>query len=100
MFIKDTLITLIKLKEVLNKYDWTDEILKNSNDINEIFNIFLQTLGEIVDHHPLLNKVTKENLQLKPWISKKIKHLMCKRDNLFRKYCACKRQLSHEKFNI
>lgn len=71
MFIKETLITLIKLKEVLNKYDWTDEILKNSNDINEIFNIFLQTLGEIVDHHPLLNKVTKENLQLKPWISKK-----------------------------
>lgn len=78
MFIKETLITLIKLKEVLNKYDWTDEILKNSNDINELFNIFLQTLGEIVDHHPLLNKVTKVNLQLKPWISKKIKHLMCK----------------------
>ena len=36
-----------KLKEDLRKIDWINEILKNGNDINEIFEIFYKTL-EIV----------------------------------------------------
>ena len=31
-----------KLKEDFGKIDWINEILKNGNDINEIFDIFLQ----------------------------------------------------------
>ena len=62
----------------LHKIDWINEILKNSNDINEIFDIFYKTLSEIVDHHVPLTKVTKKErtLQSKPWINKEIKHLM------------------------
>ena len=40
-----------KLKEDLRKIDWINEILKNGNDINEIFDIFYKTLSEIVDRH-------------------------------------------------
>ena len=40
MYIKETLTTLIKLTEDLNKFDWINMILKNSNGINETFNIF------------------------------------------------------------
>ena len=67
-----------KLKEDLRKIDWINEILKNGNDINEIFDIFYKTLSEIVDHHAPLTKVTKKErtLQSKPWINKEIKHLM------------------------
>ena len=74
--------------------DWINEILKNGNDINEIFDIFYKTLSEIVDRHAPLTKVTKKErtLQSKPWINKEIKHLMWKRDKLFRKYCACKNE--------
>ena len=74
-------------------------------DINEIFDIFYKTLSEIVDCHATLTKVTKKErtLQSKPWINKEIKHLMWKRDKLFRKYCACKnetqkKKLIHEEF--
>ena len=61
--------------------DWINEILKNSIDINEIFDIFDKTLSEIVDHHALLTKVTKKErtLQSKPWINKEIKHYVEKR---------------------
>ena len=74
-----------KLKEDFGKIDWINEILKNGNDINEIFDIFYKTLSEIVDHHAPLTKVTKKErtLQSKPWINKEIKHLMWKRDKLF-----------------
>ena len=74
-----------KLREDLRKIDWINEILKNSNYINEIFDIFYKTLSEIVDHHGPLTKVTKKErtLQSKPWINKEIKHVMWKRDKLF-----------------
>ena len=73
-----------KLKEDLRKIDWINEILKNGNDINEIFDIFYKTLSEIVDSHAPLTKVTKKRtLQSKPWTNKVIKHLMWKRDKLF-----------------
>ena len=74
-----------KLKEDLCKIDWVNEILKNGNDINEIFDTFYKTLSEIVDRHAPLTKVTKKErtLQSKPWINKEIKHLMWKRDKLF-----------------
>ena len=83
-----------KLKENLPKIDWINKILKNGNDVNEIFDIFYKTLSEIVDRHAPLTKVTKKErtLQSKPWINKEIKHLMWKRDKLFRKYRACKNE--------
>ena len=79
----------------MRKIDWVNEILKNGNDINEIFDTFYKTLSEIVDRHAPLTKVTKKErtLQSKPWINKEIKHLMRKRDKLFRKYCACKNEI-------
>ena len=40
-----------KLNEDLHKIDWINEILKNGNDINKIFDIFYRTLSEIVDRH-------------------------------------------------
>ena len=57
-----------KLKEDLRKIDWINEILKNGNDINEIFDIFYKTISEIVDRHAPLTKVTKKErtLQSKP----------------------------------
>ena len=39
--------------------DWINEILKNGNDINEIFDIFYRTLSEVVDHHAPLTKPPK-----------------------------------------
>ena len=53
-----------KLKEDLHKIDWINEILKNGNDINEIFDIFYKTFSEIVDHHVPLTKVTKKERTL------------------------------------
>ena len=87
----------------MRKIDRINEILKNGNDINEIFYILYKTLSEIVDSHAPLPKVTKKRtLRSKPWITKEIKHLMWKRDKLFRKYCACKnetqKKLIHEEF--
>ena len=35
-----------KLKEDLHKIDWVNEILKNGNDITEIFDTFYKTLRE------------------------------------------------------
>ena len=93
-----------KLKEDLCKIDWNIEILKSGTDINEMFDIFYKTLSEIVDRHGPLTRVTKKERTLpsKPWINKQIKHLMWKRDELFRKYCACKhetqKKLIHEEF--
>ena len=93
-----------KLKEHLRKIDWINEIWKNGNDINEISETFYKTLNEIVDRHAPLAKVTKKErtLQSKPWINKEIKHLMWKRDKLFRKFCAYKnetqKKLIHEEF--
>ena len=81
-----------------------NEILKNSNYINQIFDIFYETLTEIVDHHAPLAKVTKKErtLQSKPWINNEIKHLMWKRDKLFQKYCSCKnetqKKIIHDEF--
>ena len=74
-----------KLREDLRKIDWINEILKNSNYINEIFDIFYKTLSEIVDHHGPLTKATKKErtLQSKPWVNKEIKHVMWKRGKLF-----------------
>ena len=74
-----------KFKEDLCKIDWSNKILKNSNDINEVFDIFYKTLSEIVDCHVSLTKVIKKGrtLQSKPWINKEMKHLMWKRDKLF-----------------
>ena len=67
-----------KLKEDLRKIDWINEILKNGNDINEIFDIFYKALSEIVDRHAPLTKShqKRRTLQSKPWINKEIKHLM------------------------
>ena len=81
-----------KLKEDLHKIDWVNEILKNSNDINEVFDTFHKTLSEMVDYHAPLTKVTEKEktLQSKPWINKETKHIMWKRDKFFQKYCACK----------
>ena len=83
-----------KFKEDLCKIDWSNKILKNSNDINEVFDIFYKTLSEIVDCHVSLTKVIKKGrtLQSKPWINKEMKHLMWKRDKLFRKCCTCKNE--------
>ena len=83
-----------KLKEDLREIDWTNEILKNGNDINQIFDIFYKNHSETVDRHVPLSKVIKKErtLQTKPWTNKEIKHLMWKRDKLFRKYCACKNE--------
>ena len=74
-----------KLKEDLRKICLINKILKNGNDINEIFDIFFKTLSEIVDRHAPLTKVTKKGrtLQSKLWINKEIKHLMWKRDQYF-----------------
>ena len=76
-----------KLKENLPKIDWINKILKNGNDVNEIFDIFYKTLSEIVDRHAPLTKVAKKERTLlsKPWINKEIKHLVWKKDELFRK---------------
>ena len=65
MYTKETLIILIAIN--LHKIDWNNKIKKNSDDINEIFNIFYKTFCEIVDHHVPLIKVTKKErtLQLK-----------------------------------
>ena len=66
--------------------------------------ISIKYLTEIVDRHAPLTKVTKKDriLQSKPQIKKEIKHLMWKRDILFRKFCASKnetqKQLIHEEF--
>ena len=49
-----------KLKDYLRKIDWVNEILKNGNDTNEIFDTFYKTLSEIVDRHAPLTKVTKK----------------------------------------
>ena len=93
-----------KLKENLPKTDWINKILKNGNDVNEIFDIFYKTLSEIVDRHAPLTKVAKKERTLlsKPWINKEIKHLVWKKDELFRKFCACKNETSkkliHEEF--
>ena len=54
---------------------------------------FYKTFSKIVDHHARLIKVTKKERtsQSKPWINnKEIKHLMWKRDKLFRKYLKAK----------
>ena len=82
------------LKEDLNKIYWINEMLKNGNDINEIFGIVYKTPNEIVYHLAPLTKVTKKGrtLQSKPWINKKIKHFIRKRDKLFRKYFARKKE--------
>ena len=66
----------------MRKIDWVNEILKNGDDINEIFDIFYKILSEIVGRHAPLTKVTKKERtwQSKPWINKEIKHLMWKRD--------------------
>lgn len=53
MYIKETLTTLIKLTEDLNKFDWINMILKNSNGIKETFNIFFKKV--------ILLKPTKED---------------------------------------
>ena len=45
----------------MRKIDWINEILKNGNDINEIFDIFYKTLSEIVDRYvPLTRVINKE----------------------------------------
>ena len=63
-----------------NKNDWIDEILKNVNNINEIFYIFYKTLSEIVDHHLALMKVTRQRaLRLKPWKTKK-SNILCRKE--------------------
>ena len=50
-----------KLKEDLRKIESFNEVLKNGNDINEIFNIFYETPSEIVDSHaPLTKAIEKE----------------------------------------
>ena len=49
----------------MRKIDWINEILKNGNDINEIFDIFYKTFSEIVDHHGPLTKVTKKERTLR-----------------------------------
>ena len=76
----------------MRKIYWLNEILKNGNDINEIFGTCYKTVSEIVNSHAPLTIVTKKDrtLQSKPWINIEIKHLMWKRHKLFRKYCACK----------
>ena len=92
------------LKEDLHKICWINEMLKNGNDINEIFDIVYKTPNEIFHHLAPLNKVTKKErtLQSKPWINKKIKHFIRKRDKLFRKYFAQKnetqKKINHEEF--
>ena len=53
-----------KLREDLHKIEWINEILKNGNYFNEIFDIFYKTLSEIVDHHGPLTKVTKKERTL------------------------------------
>ena len=39
-----------KSKQALHKINWINEILKNGNDINEIFYMFYKTLSEMVHH--------------------------------------------------
>ena len=93
--ISDPLIQLgsNKWKKDLHKIDWINEIFKNDNYINEIFDIFHKTLSEIVDRPAPSTKVTKKEktLKSKPWINKEIKQLTWKREKLFWKYCACKK---------
>ena len=43
----------------MSKIDSINDILKNGK-YNEIFNIFYKTLGEIVDRHASLTRVTKK----------------------------------------
>ena len=60
----------------LNKNDWIDEILKNVNNINEIFYIFYKTLSEIVDRHLALMKVTRQSFAVETMENQEVKHFM------------------------
>ena len=68
------------------------------------FDKFYKITNNIADKHAPFRQVTKkeQSLQLKPWITKEIRHLIWERDKLFSKYCRAKdirkKFELHEKF--
>ena len=70
-----------------SKICW-DEDKKISTDVNTIFSIFHEKVTDCVRSHVPLIKISRKqlSLQLKPWISVRIKNMIAERDKYLRRF--------------
>mgnify|MGYP001800502907 CR=1 FL=1 len=93
-----------KFSKDLGKIEFQKLLNECHSDINLCFDKFYKITNNIADKHAPFRQVTKkeQSLQLKPWITKEIRHLIWERDKLFSKYCRAKdirkKFELHEKF--
>nr|XP_054752481.1 uncharacterized protein LOC129258052 [Lytechinus pictus] len=64
----------------LNSVDWTD--VTNKVDINEKYELFIQTLQSAIDHFFPIRRVKLHKCD-KPWMTPRIKHLIKERQRAF-----------------
>ena len=70
--------------------DWN--LVINSMDSNQAFQLFINSLTSLIDKHAPIKKLTKKQLKssLKPWITKGIKTSIYQRDKIFKLFLKCK----------
>ena len=69
-----------------------DDILRKNSDLNASFNLCLDQIDTLIDHHLPLRKMTKREIKTnsKPWITPDICNSIKRRDALYRKYLRSK----------
>ena len=73
------------------KINWNQVLQLNQNNVNLIFDNYLNTMNTLVNSHAPLKKFNKKQrkFQQKPWIIKGIQNSINKKNRLFKKYIKC-----------
>ena len=81
-----------KIQIALDKIDWRKSLAIGNKDINNSFQIFLQTIEELLDTFCPVTAISKrkQNFKLKLWITSALTTSVKIRDNIIKKFCKRK----------
>ncbi len=79
-----------------------EEVLPDTEDVNEIFNSFYDKISETVDKHAPLQKLSKKQACsfAKPWITKGLLVSITKKNKLYKSYLKNRNDYYFSKYKI
>ena len=80
--------------------DWKHLMNIAGKDVNIQFDIFENTINEIINKYAPLKKLTKNEIRqkLKPWITNDIRNIMKRRDSIYKKFIKAKNETLKQEY--
>ena len=75
--------SILKFRESISKYDW--DYIYSNNDINSIFNYFIDNLIQLYNLHCPMIKVKEKSKHNKPWLYFSLIKCINKKNRMYKK---------------